>query len=95
MCGRICSDHFENVIIVEPEAWLLTEQGMDPRRKEQVLNQKLLNPRSHVRQWPALHGFRPILALVLPKLFGDSFQQEVADIGGRYEKIHFFNRSIF
>lgn len=28
--ARICADHFEEVIIVEPEAWLGTEEGKSP-----------------------------------------------------------------
>ena len=26
--ARICADHFENVAIIEPEAWLDSEEGM-------------------------------------------------------------------
>ena len=28
--ARVCHDHFERVVIVEPEAWLATEEGWKP-----------------------------------------------------------------
>lgn len=27
LCARVCSDYFEKVLIVEPEAWLTSDDG--------------------------------------------------------------------
>ena len=60
--ARSCYDHFEKVIIVEPEAWLATEEGVTvPPRKTKVAGsstEKYMTPahkRGHVAQWTSVH----------------------------------------
>ena len=48
--ARICHDHFERVIIVEPEAWLATKDGWKPDAKP---TQKT---RARVMQYQSLNG---------------------------------------
>ncbi|THU97261.1 hypothetical protein K435DRAFT_69481 [Dendrothele bispora CBS 962.96] len=50
LAARVCHDHFERVIIVEPEAWLSTEDGV------QVESWKQKQKRARVVQYTSLHG---------------------------------------
>ena len=59
--ARMCTDHFENVIVVEPETWLHTEEGVtvpDRMAKNVGKGDDSYNAPSHKRarvpQW-ALH----------------------------------------
>ncbi|KAL5526452.1 hypothetical protein ACEPAF_8175 [Sanghuangporus sanghuang] len=74
----IASDHFENVLIIEPETWVLTEEGMSNTYDEKGIYIK--NSREHVRsrvaQYNAHHAFHPIALEALSKYFpnvGDEF----------------------
>jgi hypothetical protein len=48
--ARICHDHFERVIIVEPEAWLVTPEGWKPAREPKK------RTRARVMQYQSIHG---------------------------------------
>jgi hypothetical protein len=48
--ARICHDHFERVIIVEPEAWLTTPEGWESDREP------MKRVRARVMQYQSLHG---------------------------------------
>lgn len=48
--ARVCSDHFERVVIIEPESWLMTEDA----RRPDSWNQE--NKRARVMQYNSLHG---------------------------------------
>ena len=48
--ARICHDHFEKVIIVEPETWLATEEGWRPEREPKTKS------RARVSQYQSPHG---------------------------------------
>ncbi len=50
LAARICHDHFEDVVIVEPEAWLETEDA----KRVDAWNQE--NIRSRVMQYHSLQG---------------------------------------
>ncbi|KAK7450995.1 hypothetical protein VKT23_012672 [Stygiomarasmius scandens] len=50
LSARVCHDHFERVIIVEPEAWLCTEDA----RRHDSWNQK--NKRTRIMQYNSTHG---------------------------------------
>ncbi|THV03384.1 hypothetical protein K435DRAFT_852044 [Dendrothele bispora CBS 962.96] len=50
LAARVCHDHFERVIIVEPESWLSTEDGV------QVESWKQKHKRARVIQYTSLHG---------------------------------------
>jgi hypothetical protein len=48
--ARVCHDHFERVIIVEPEAWLATTEGWKAERELKT------KARTRVVQYDSLHG---------------------------------------
>jgi hypothetical protein len=48
--ARVCHDHFERVIIVEPEGWLATAEGWDPN------NSSHKNNRSRIVQYHSIQG---------------------------------------
>jgi hypothetical protein len=48
--ARICHDHFERVIIVEPEAWLTTSEGWDSAQQPQK------NRRTRIMQYESIQG---------------------------------------
>jgi hypothetical protein len=50
LAARVCHDHFEGVIIVEPEAWLSTDEG------RLIEAWKQPQPRSRVAQYQSFHG---------------------------------------
>ncbi|KAJ7489465.1 hypothetical protein FB451DRAFT_691135 [Mycena latifolia] len=63
LTARVCHDHFERVLIVEPEAWLASAEG----RKIDGWNQKL--QRSRVVQYTSLHACQCYLFAGLKNLF--------------------------
>ncbi|KIJ26171.1 hypothetical protein M422DRAFT_130720, partial [Sphaerobolus stellatus SS14] len=83
LAARICSDHFDNVVIVEPEDWLLSESGMNPQPAKAMESKIITNPRARIPQWYVAQGFHPTLPLVLSKLFPDDLEREIAKSGGR------------
>ena len=52
--ARICHDHFERVIIVEPEAWLATVEGWKLEQKGEPTQKT--KTRARVMQYQSLHG---------------------------------------
>ncbi|KIJ35409.1 hypothetical protein M422DRAFT_262371 [Sphaerobolus stellatus SS14] len=82
LIARICSDHFENVTIIEPEEWLLTEERLNPNPDQIFIMKTISNPRARIPQWPAAQGFDASLTLVLEKLFGpEEVKNEVTEAG--------------
>ncbi|KAK0494800.1 hypothetical protein EDD18DRAFT_284498 [Armillaria luteobubalina] len=65
IAARVCHDHFEQVVIVEPEAWL---NDPDPRHADSK-NQE--NKRSRVVQYNSLHILLAMGHIVLSQLFPD------------------------
>lgn len=59
LAARICSEFFEHVIIVEPEEWLTSEDGM--RR----FAWKQEHKRTRVMQYQSLHGSLNHLEIVI------------------------------
>ncbi|KAJ7031092.1 hypothetical protein C8F04DRAFT_879219, partial [Mycena alexandri] len=59
LAARVCHNHFERVLIVEPEAWVASEEG----RKIKGWDQKL--QRSRIAQYNSLHGVFPELFISL------------------------------
>ena len=59
--ARVCADHFEKVVIIEPEIWIGPNQDLDPedfvavKTREQEDTQSIVNQRTRVRQYHALH----------------------------------------
>ncbi|KAF8236757.1 hypothetical protein L208DRAFT_1390284 [Tricholoma matsutake] len=73
ICGlaaaRVCHDHFERVIIVEPEAWLAIPEGWDPKADSRK------NNRSRIVQYHSIQAFQPFGFMALKKLF-PHFEEE-------------------
>ncbi|KAJ6530365.1 hypothetical protein DFH09DRAFT_934243 [Mycena vulgaris] len=63
LAARVCHDHFERVLIVEPELWVASEEG----RKIDGWDQKL--QRSRVMQYTSLHACQCFLLAGLNSLF--------------------------
>lgn len=78
LAARVCSDHFSEVVVVEPEA-LFDSNGevlpMDVRRKR-------------ILQYTALHGFQPINLQVVRALY-PTFDEEVKALGARVQKTEY------
>ncbi len=70
----MCSDHFSEVVVVEPES-LWDSQGhvlpLDVKRKR-------------ILQYNALHGFQPVNLHVVRRLF-PGFDEEVKALGARVQ----------
>ncbi|KAF9061790.1 hypothetical protein BDP27DRAFT_1428557 [Rhodocollybia butyracea] len=69
LAARVCHDFFERVIIVEPEEWLTSEDGMRRFGREQE------HKRSRVMQYRSLHGYQALFYKGLEKLFPDLKEQ--------------------
>ncbi|KAF8806727.1 hypothetical protein BYT27DRAFT_7242488 [Phlegmacium glaucopus] len=68
--ARVCHDHFERVLIIEPEGWLFTDDGMPTRAWTQK------NKRTRVMQYRSSQGpFQRMGFLGLKRLF-PSFEKE-------------------
>lgn len=63
--ARVCHDHFEDVVIIEPEAWL---NSADAKRPDSW-NQE--NKRSRVMQYESFHALLTIGYRTMMKLFPD------------------------
>jgi hypothetical protein len=50
MTARVCHDHFERVVVVEPEAWLATSEGWDPAQQPQK------SKRTRIMQYQSIQG---------------------------------------
>ncbi|KAJ3807034.1 hypothetical protein F5876DRAFT_48895 [Lentinula aff. lateritia] len=69
LTARVCADFFKQVIIVEPEEWLTSEDGMRRFCWEQE------HKRTRVMQYTSLHGNQALLYTGLQKLFPDLDEQ--------------------
>ncbi|KAJ7165799.1 hypothetical protein C8R46DRAFT_1096209 [Mycena filopes] len=65
LAARICHNHFERVLVVEPEAWVATDEG----RKIKGWDQKV--QRTRVAQYTSLHACQCSLFSGLKDLFPD------------------------
>ncbi|KIK62617.1 hypothetical protein GYMLUDRAFT_506111 [Collybiopsis luxurians FD-317 M1] len=69
LAARVCHDFFENVLIIEPEAWLTSEDGMRRFSWQQT------NKRTRIMQYHSLHGLQAFCYSGLSKLFPDLEEQ--------------------
>ncbi|KAF8577661.1 hypothetical protein K439DRAFT_1396445 [Ramaria rubella] len=84
--ARVCSDHFENVVIVEPEEWLATPEGYIDRHRERTSDGLPAQKRSRVPQYTANHTFQPFAVFALRKWF-PKYDLEVKKTNGRFATI--------
>ncbi|KIY66465.1 hypothetical protein CYLTODRAFT_398649 [Cylindrobasidium torrendii FP15055 ss-10] len=70
--ARVCHDHFERVLIIEPEAWLTTEEGQLTEAYAQA------SKRARIMQYDAYHGFHAFVYSALANLF-PNFDEEAAN----------------
>ncbi|KAF8577660.1 hypothetical protein K439DRAFT_535456 [Ramaria rubella] len=81
--ARVCADHFEKVIIVEPEAWLATAEGQVDRHRERTEENTPVQKRSRVYQYTSVHMYQAFATLALRKWFSE-YDTEVLKMGGRF-----------
>ncbi|EJD37347.1 hypothetical protein AURDEDRAFT_173621 [Auricularia subglabra TFB-10046 SS5] len=74
--ARICADHFEKVIVVEPEAWTFTDEARQPANfdtREVKTSTGIYNTwnhkRSRVYQYSAVHFYQALLLRFARRLF--------------------------
>jgi hypothetical protein len=80
LTARVCADHFSKVIIIDPEAWLITEEGMRDRHRQQGSDYMASRKRSRVPQYTSLHLYQPFSLMALRKLF-PNFDREFEGCG--------------
>ncbi|KAH8117861.1 hypothetical protein DFH11DRAFT_1503246 [Phellopilus nigrolimitatus] len=75
--ARIAADHFEDVLIVEPEAWVHTEEGQSNTcdKAGEYVESSREHVRTRVMQYDADHTFQPIALDALRKLFPDADEE--------------------
>lgn len=57
LAARVCADHFVDVVVVEPEAWLATEEGKTSLFDAEGLPRAAVrSKRGRVFQYNAIHG---------------------------------------
>ncbi|KIM89717.1 hypothetical protein PILCRDRAFT_194199 [Piloderma croceum F 1598] len=80
LTARVCADHFSKVIIVDPEAWLVTEEGMRDHHRQQGSDYMASRKRSRVPQYTSMHLYQPFSLMALRKLF-PNFDRELEGCG--------------
>ncbi|GJJ09112.1 hypothetical protein Clacol_003334 [Clathrus columnatus] len=75
--ARICANHFKKVLVIDPEKWITTEQGLQDHHRD-------LDPpkRSRVAQYLAYHHFPLWITTAMEKMF-PTFEQELQRAGGK------------
>lgn len=74
--ARICADHFEEVVVLDPDNDpLCAAAGLAPERPEQHKNEKW-NPRPRVYQTRSIHASQVLHMLGLERLF-PGFEKEL------------------
>ncbi|KAI5119728.1 hypothetical protein M0805_008658 [Coniferiporia weirii] len=95
--ARVCADHFEDVVIIEPEAWLATERARSnlfDERGEKARVQVAANgpdadadsgghtTRTRVPQYRAQHVFQPMVLQALRQFF-PTIEDDIKQADGR------------
>lgn len=77
--ARVCANHFEKVLIVEPEEWVAVgKKGLEDHRGSYSPK------RSRVAQYTAYHHFQPLITSAMRQMFGSQrFEQALRDVGAR------------
>ncbi|KAL5485239.1 hypothetical protein ACEPAI_7881 [Sanghuangporus weigelae] len=88
--ARLLADHFEDVLIVEPEEWLATPEGSSPvysPEGEPIEGRGIYN-RARVFQYKTTHAFQPLSYAALKALY-PSIDDEIRKADGRVGKSEF------
>ncbi|EJD02944.1 uncharacterized protein FOMMEDRAFT_134111 [Fomitiporia mediterranea MF3/22] len=82
--ARVLSDHFEDVLVVDPETWLGTLEGCTPLYNStgEPIKGNKQHPRSRVFQYNTTHAFQPIIYAILKMLY-PSVDDEIRKMNGR------------
>ncbi|KAF8529996.1 hypothetical protein JB92DRAFT_2859327 [Gautieria morchelliformis] len=78
LSARVCADHFESVVMVEPEESVTRLDDDHHGEKSTLVVQK----RSRVPQYTSFHTYQSFMTLAVRKLF-PNFDQEVVKTGAR------------
>ncbi|GJJ12696.1 hypothetical protein Clacol_006940 [Clathrus columnatus] len=78
LTAKVCSDHFENVTIVEAEEWVTKPKGYTGSHRKELADKK----RSHVSQYTAIHSFQSLLIATILKWF-PNLNEECEKVGAR------------
>ncbi|THH04060.1 hypothetical protein EW145_g5799 [Phellinidium pouzarii] len=97
--ARVAADHFEEVVIIESEAWLGTEEGktniLDTEGRP--IKSRREHARSRVMQYAAVHIYQPLSLYALRKLFANVDDEVKGTVGfiADYEmNVHMYGRHI-
>ncbi|KAF8492268.1 hypothetical protein JB92DRAFT_3147513 [Gautieria morchelliformis] len=77
LTARVCSDHFENVAMIEPEESVMTAEGLDDHGEKIAI---AVHKRQRVPQYAVFHGFQFFMTIGLRKMFSN-FDAELAKTG--------------
>ncbi|KZV89562.1 hypothetical protein EXIGLDRAFT_141093 [Exidia glandulosa HHB12029] len=76
--ARLCADHFERVVVVEPESWTFTPEARAPPVdniaevvKDDATYKTIKHKRTRVYQYTSIHGYQTLLLDTLRQLFSD------------------------
>ncbi|KAF8529794.1 hypothetical protein JB92DRAFT_2859630 [Gautieria morchelliformis] len=78
LSARVCADHFESVVMVEPEESVTRPDDHHHDEKSSSVVQQ----RSRVPQYTSYHGYQAFMTLAVRKLF-PNFDHEVVKAGAR------------
>lgn len=74
--ARVCADHFEKVVVVEPDAWTFTSEAREPARfgtrtvtSSTATYSTVDHKRSRIYQYSAIHVYQAILLRFARKAF--------------------------
>ncbi|GJJ09116.1 hypothetical protein Clacol_003338 [Clathrus columnatus] len=75
--AKICANHYKKVLVIEPEKWVTTEDGLEDYHRDS-------NPpkRSRVAQYLAFHHLPLLITLAMEEMF-PTFESELKHIGGK------------
>ncbi|KAK0501783.1 hypothetical protein EDD18DRAFT_1317898 [Armillaria luteobubalina] len=89
--ARVCHDHFEDVIIIEPETWLSSQDA----KRTDVWNQE--NKRTRIMQYHSLHSLLAAGYMSLTKLFlnlAEECKSLSIRIGPNDQRVHMWGREV-
>ncbi|PBK99981.1 hypothetical protein ARMGADRAFT_1074807 [Armillaria gallica] len=91
VAARVCHDHFEDVVIVEPETWLSSQDA----KRTDAWNQE--NKRTRIMQYGSLHSLLAIGYMSLARLFPNLAEEcklSSIKIGPNDQHVHMWGSEI-